>query len=45
MIMAHYWNQIKILNNPEYVIITYDIEPKDNLNTEGEGQVTCYPIQ
>ena len=28
---------------PEYLII-YDIEPKDNLNTEGERQITPYPI-
>ena len=26
---------------PEYLII-YDIQPKDNLNTEGEGQISCY---
>ena len=26
-------------------IITYDVQSKDNLNTEGEGQITCYPIQ
>ena len=28
---------------PEY-LITYDIQPKDNLNTKGEGQISRYPI-
>ena len=28
---------------PEY-IITYDVQPKDNLNTKMEGQISCYPI-
>ena len=25
-------------------LITYDVEPKDNLNIKGEKQITCYPI-
>ena len=29
--------------NPES-LITYDVEPKVNLNTKGEGQITCYLI-
>ena len=28
---------------PEY-LITYDVKPKDDLNTEGEGQIICYSI-
>ena len=28
--------------NPEY-LITYEVEPEDNPNTEGEGQITHYP--
>ena len=30
--------------NPEY-LITYEVEPEDNPNAEGEGQITCYPIR
>ena len=26
-------------------LITYDVEPKDNLNAKGEGQITHYSIQ
>ena len=29
---------------PEY-LITYDVEPEDNPNTDREGQITRYPIQ
>ena len=29
--------------NPES-FITYDVEPKDNLITKWEGQITCYLI-
>ena len=28
---------------PEY-LITYDVQRKDNLNSEGEGQISCYPM-
>ena len=33
--------------NTEYPesLITHDVEPKDNLNTKGKGQITHYPIQ
>ena len=30
--------------DPEFLII-YDVEPKDNLNTKGKGQISHYPIQ
>ena len=40
--MVHYQNQIKILNFR--IFKSYDVQPKDNLNTEKEGQITCYPI-
>ena len=33
MIIAHYQNRIKILNFPDY-LTTYDVQPKDNLNTD-----------
>ncbi len=26
-------------------LITYDVEPKDNLDTKGEKQITYYPIR
>ena len=34
-------------NNTEYPesLITHDVEPKDNLNTKGEGQISHYPIR
>ena len=37
----------KLDKNTEFPVylITYDVQPKDNLNTKGEGQITCYPIQ
>ena len=34
----------KNTENPDS-LITYDVEPKDNLNTKGEGKITRYPIQ
>ena len=34
----------KDTENPEY-LITYEVEPEDNPNIEGEGQKTRYPIR
>ena len=34
----------KNIGIPEY-LITYDVEPEDNPNTDGEGQITRYPIR
>ena len=28
----------------DYLTTTYDVQPKDNPNTEGEGQIRQYPI-
>ena len=28
----------------DYISTTYDKQPKDNLNTKGEGQIQWYPI-
>ena len=37
---------LKADNNTEdpESLITYDVEPKININTKGEGKITSYPV-